>query len=567
MREFFDLGNNALFVKFVRSRLRKAALLPALIIAAVLCIGVIIFDEKLIKPNRPDSTFSQQAFFVLQGLILFLMGGSQVAAAVSHINESGIIDFHRVTPMPSKVQTIGILLGAPIRELLVYSVTLPFSVYVALAGPVGITGWCKLLLVQLGAAVMYYTLAMVAGMSAKSGKGASGRFVTLLAVLNFAAGRLYPFGVYGPTLLTVVPVYEEVFPDMPRGQAQQQMQQAQQAQQMQPPPGQKAGMQPGAGQNPNAQPGQGPQGPQQRNRGQRGQPPGQPREITFYSAPIPVVLQSLMFQGTFITFMFIAASRRIRSSRLPLYSKPMALLFFGCIAVLTLGSVWDSARALQVLGMVYFLTICAMMLTSTVTPVLGDVTKGMQRAWKMSSSRVPPWSDLTTNKFVVLLFAAILALATTVAITASPDQPMPWFIQFQNEFQPWQPLAVGVAVVLLFGFSMQYFHVITDRKANAFLAMLIVFGWLLPMMVGGFLSNTNEDLGNIVMAVSPITGIANAGGVSIDNTDPRTIQFAAIAPWAIFGAVFALLLVSAERKLRDRVHSENHQQVRKGEGE
>jgi hypothetical protein len=558
MREFFDLGNNALFVKFVRSRLRKAALLPGLIVVGFVCIGIIILDERMFKPRDPDSRYAQQLFFILQGLILFLMGGSQVAAAVSHINESGIIDFHRVTPMPSKVQTVGILLGAPIREFAFYSITLPFSLFCALAGPVGITDWCKLLLVQLGAALMYYTLAMVAGLSARTGKGASGRFVTMLAALNIAASQMYQFGVYGPTLLTVVPVYEEVFPDQRAAQRQQAMQQQQMAWQQQQAMQRQAMKQQGGKANPNVAPNPVPPPNPQVN-----QPPQ--REVTFYSLAVPVVLQSLLFQGTFLTFLFIAASRRIRSARLPLYAKPTALLFYGCIAVLTLGSAWDAARMFQVLGMVYFLTLCAMVLTSSITPMKGDAVKGVQRAWKMSGSRVPLWSDLATNKLVVVLFGAILAAATAAAIALSPDRPLPLRLVLQNDFQPWPPLAVGIAVICVFGFASQYFYLAADRRANAFLALLIVFGWLFPLMAGGLLTNVDEDIANVVIALSPITGIANAGGVSIDNTDLKTIQVAAIAPWTILGLLFGILLLFAERKLSERVHAENDGQPRRRE--
>jgi hypothetical protein len=263
--------------------------------------------------------------------------------------------------------------------------------------------------------------------------------------------------------------------------------------------------------------------------------------------------------------MFIAASRRIRSARLPLYAKPIALLFFGCIAVLTLGSVWEGSRMLQVLGMVYFLSMCAMVLTSSVTPPLGEVVKGMQRAWKMSGSRVPPWSDLATNKFVVLLFGAILAATTALCIAVAPNLPLPPRMVLQHEFQPWPSLAVGVAVIFAFGFSLQYFQLVADRRANAFMAILVVFGWLMPLMAGALLTNVNEDMSNVVMAISPISGIANAGAVSIDNTDLETIQVAAIAPWALLGLLFGLLLFNEERKRRDRIQTEHGDRPRRRE--
>jgi hypothetical protein len=559
MREFLDLANNPLFVKHVRSRLRRAALIPGLLVTALIGIGIIVLHERVfMDPQRPEPIIASVMFSVLQGLILFLMGGSQVASAASHINESGLIDMHRITPMPSKVQTLGLLLGAPIRELLLYTATLPFSMYVALSGSgtIGITAWCKLLLVQLGAALLYWTVAMVAGISAKTGRGASGRYVALLAVLNIMANNLYPLGISGPALLTVVPIYLEVFED--NNAAQQNQAAMQNAQQVAGPKGAKQVGPPGAKQvgPPAMQQGQ----PQQAQR-RRGQPGQQAKpEVTFYSASVPLVLQSLLFQGTFLAFLFIAASRRMRSARLPLYSKPVALLFFASISVLTLGNAWDTAKMLRILGIVYFLTMCGIMLTTSITPLKGDVVKGMQRARKMSGSHVPPWSDLSTNKLVVLLFGAILGATTALAILLAPDPPLPAFIQLQNVFQPWPPLAVGVATLFFFGFALQYLNLTMDRRGGVFIAGLIVFLWVLPLTAGGLISGADEEAGTIIMAVSPITGILNAGAVSIGAVAPSTVQIAAIAPSAIFALMFIGLLLGAERKSGSLVHAEHAEQ-------
>ncbi|MCE9531324.1 MAG: hypothetical protein K8T89_09415 [Planctomycetes bacterium] len=522
MREFFDLASNPLFVKHVRSRLRRGALLPPLLMILFLSLSILIVHEQIFMQGiQPDSRKAAQFFVILQGIILFLMGGSQVAAAIAHINETGIIDFHRVTPMPSKVQTIGILLGAPIRELILFAITLPFSFYIAASGDLGLGNWCKLLLVQIGAAILYYTLAMVSGMSAHSSRGASGRYVTLLAVMNLIAVRLYAVGIYGPTLITIVPIFEEVFVDEAVAQRG-----------------------PAAGQNPNA-------------------PPVPDHEITFYSAKIPVVLQSLMFQGTFITFFFLAASRRVRSDRLPLYSKPTALLFFTCITLLTLGSVWESARMLQILGLVYFLTLSGIMLARSITPGVGEISKGMQRAWKMTNSRVPPWSDLAASKVMVLLFGGIMLSSAALAILLSPVRPLPLILQIfppRNEFQPWPPLLVGLLTLLWYGFALQYFMIANYLRAKMLMATLVVVVSVLPLMFGGMFSNANDEFGTIFMAISPITGIMNAGAISIGLVEPFPVQVAAIAPAALLALMFFALLFTAERRLLNKVHAENRKE-------
>jgi hypothetical protein len=211
MREFFDLANNPLFVKHVRSRLRRSAVLPGIIIVVFLSLCIVWVNSQAKGPNDPHPTVGSMIFFWLQGFILVLLGGSQVAAAIAQMKDSGIIDFHRITPLPAPVQTIGIMVGAPIRELILYAVTLPFATYLALDGGIGITNFCKLLLVQLCGALMYYGLALITGLTGGKARGASGRYVAILGGLNFAAFWLFALGIYGPTLVTSMPVFYEVF--------------------------------------------------------------------------------------------------------------------------------------------------------------------------------------------------------------------------------------------------------------------------------------------------------------------------------------------------------------------
>ena len=71
--------------------------------------------------------------------------------------------------------------------LILYSITLPFALFMALEGPVGAGNFAKLVIVQLGSALMYYSLAMIAGLTGGKARGSSGRFVAILAILNLSA--------------------------------------------------------------------------------------------------------------------------------------------------------------------------------------------------------------------------------------------------------------------------------------------------------------------------------------------------------------------------------------------
>ncbi len=530
MRELFDLANNPLFVKYVRARLRRNALMPGIIVVAFLSL-CILFINSYLHRNGDDTepVVGSHMFYWFQGILLVLLGGSQVAAAIAQMKESGIIDFHRITPIPPKVQTIGIMLGAPIRELILYSVTLPFALFVAATGAFGVTNFVKLLLVQLGSALMYYSLAMITGLAGGRARGASGRFVGVLVLINIMATWLYAVGIYGPTLVTSTPVYLEINREVEEANAQKKwlaQQKLMGNQRFQNPP-----------------------------------PPAEPRPVvTFYGAPLPLVLQSLMFQGCVLTFLFIAASRRIHSARMPLYYKPTALLFMLSIAVLTLGSLWEAPTVLLALGMAYFFATVAIVLTNTVTPPSGDVVKGIQRARKLSDSRVPAWSDLSSNKLIVAAFAGITAATLSVALIAAP-QPVAAAMFQLNAFRPWPCVAVAVLAILTYGFASQYFALAFGKRAKAYFILFLFFAWMSPIILG-FIIETEIKEGIYLAAMSPIAGIVVAG-IDIPRVNEIGLMVCSIAPVAICSVFFLILLMSEETRLLREVADEHRPKKRK----
>lgn len=536
MRELLDLANNPLFVKHVRSRMRRSTLLPSIIVIVFLSLCIIGVHTLNKNPNNNGDSYSASImFFVFQGILLVLMGGSQVATSIAQMNETGIIDYHRITPIPAKVQTIGILLGAPIRELLLYAFTLPFALYVAIDGPIGVTNFCKLVLVQLGGALMYYSLAMILGLTGGKARGASGRFVAVLAILNILSGIFFGAGIYGPTLITSTPVFYEVFiaPQEAEEEKERQQRFQQQQQQM------------GGARRPNQPPPPPPQAP-----------PAEPkRKVSFYGVPLPIVLQSMMFQGCLLTFLFIGASRRIHSARLPLYTKPIALAFLGSLAILTMGSLWEDPTPFLTLGSVYFLVFGALMLTRTVTPSLGDVVKGMQRARKMSGYRVPPFSDLASNKINVLLYACIIGAAVSLGLLLAPQPPMR-IINFNPHFSAWPPLTVGILSLLSFGFASQYFALAYGSRSKQFFGLYIFFTWLTPIILGMIILMTEAKEGTYVIAMSPIAGIAISGMFRVAVLDETTIRIVSIAPHLVTSVIFLALLINEERKLLGEVADE-----------
>ena len=127
------LLDNPLIIKHKRSRLRTAQIVPGLI--AVVCICAVFTFIGFSLGNMANGGFF--AFLAgIGGLILVIGGANQVAMSVGSAKESGILDFHRVSPLPPLNLTLGFFLGAPIREYVLFAVIVPFMLITAVQGGV-----------------------------------------------------------------------------------------------------------------------------------------------------------------------------------------------------------------------------------------------------------------------------------------------------------------------------------------------------------------------------------------------------------------------------------------------
>jgi hypothetical protein len=187
--------DNPIFVKHCRSRLRRMHLLPSLAITAVLALSIVVIAYQFNKISGGRLAGGGEMFgalMILQSVILGAMGASQIGTSVAKARESGILDFHRVTPMSKLSMVLGFFFGAPVREYLMFAVTLPFSIACVVMGTPSIAGAFQLLVpLVLGAWVMH-AIAMLNALAGKSGKTGSGArgIVGMLIFLVFGGGWL-----------------------------------------------------------------------------------------------------------------------------------------------------------------------------------------------------------------------------------------------------------------------------------------------------------------------------------------------------------------------------------------
>jgi hypothetical protein len=182
--------DNAILVKHARSRLRLIQLLPSL--AVVMVLGVCI----MLMGYQYNGLLGGQAFgglMTLQLVILAIMGASQVGSSVGKARESGILDFHRASPMPPFSEALGFFFGAPIREYLMFAATLPMTLVCIWMGWPSFTGTFQLMGSLVLVAWTLHAIALLNALSGKGGKSGNRAIIGLVILLIFGSTAI----VYG----------------------------------------------------------------------------------------------------------------------------------------------------------------------------------------------------------------------------------------------------------------------------------------------------------------------------------------------------------------------------------
>jgi hypothetical protein len=499
------LYDNPILWKHIRSRLRVQHLVPSLIVVGVLC-ACIVWAGQLLGGLRNGAAY--HVLLYLQGAILLLLGTSQVAAAVAHAKETGVLDFHRVSPLPPSWVALGFLLGAPVREYVMFACTLPFAAFCVLVGevptPLGFVSITAFLLLN---GLMFHALGLVAGLVSRRPRGSSGLVVGLVIAVHIAANAFAYTPIITPAFLTCIPVTRlELREVMIRPEM---------------------GM-------------------------LRVSP-------TFYGLPLGVAGLTLLYQIPLLVFLFVAAVRKLRRERAPIYSKGLAIALLIVLATLAMGGLRDLANRPQaepglamfaVVAVLYTLFIAAIVVVVPTTPTASDIANGLRRAAKFGLTRLSPWSEWTGNSWALVSFCAILLASAVLTVYLVGGTP-------GKEF--WLSTSVAVLAVAQFGLARQYFELAFGRKAQPLFMLYLFLVWLVPLLVGALLAMAGggDRLTPPVMSISPLAGIvvsawpagmAAQGGIAPDFS---LSQLVALVSAAGLTLLFGFLAFGAERALRE----------------
>ena len=185
--------DNPILVKHARSRLRRVQVLPSIAVVMVIALSVVLLGYQYNGLNG-GQTFG--GLMTLQVVILGVMGASQVGSSVGKARESGILDFHRASPMPPFSMVLGFLFGAPIREYAMFAATLPFSMICVAVNRPSPLGFVQLMVPLVLGSWLLHSIALLNALAGKGGKSGSRGVVGLVMFLLFGGSWLVPsFGV------------------------------------------------------------------------------------------------------------------------------------------------------------------------------------------------------------------------------------------------------------------------------------------------------------------------------------------------------------------------------------
>ena len=186
------LIDNPLIVKHLRSRLRLSQLLPWVVVVLSLC--TLICGIGYYMGSLRDGSFWWLSS--IAALFLVVGGSNQVSSSVGSARESGILDFHRVSPLNPITVTLGFFLGAPIREYLLFALFVPFLVFSAREALDGYPGFFDLAVPTVLTACLVFAFSILVALTAKKPKMASVVIIVILMLSLFIGG----FSFFGITM-------------------------------------------------------------------------------------------------------------------------------------------------------------------------------------------------------------------------------------------------------------------------------------------------------------------------------------------------------------------------------
>ncbi len=502
---------NPLLVMYWRTALSRKGGIAALI--ATFLLGALVLLLALSAHDRHAARVAFYVLYTIQAGALFLGGVSRAAAAIGAERLTGLIDFHRASPLAPWRYVWGSLWGVAVVPWLVALVLLPFAVVLALVAGLGPLSVLVLYVVTTTCAVLYLLVGMTAGFLAPSGwTGVTGAVVLVMGLLMSVPMVL---ATVGPVLTVLATPFVVLVPLDQTGSAFS----------------------------------------------------GSRAMASFYGLEVPTLLLALLVQAVLIAVLFAGAVRRYRRPDFPWLSRPQAVGCYAAILALGLGMLWrfiappppsgpfsdwsffndDIGQRLVATAFLLGSAGFAAGLLALLTPSAHVFLLGLRRALKRKAlgSGPLPWPDTRSNLGLALALGAVgAAFALALALGAKPAVgTVP-------------PVAAILTALLLFA-TLAALSRLFEWAALAFPAHALAFALLflfvhfaVPVMVGGLIGLERGGLGNYVAAMSPPVGLIGAAMWLLGTADAGPVSFLSLC---IASLVFQVVIAAGVHVLCLRV--------------
>ncbi len=491
---WWKIWANPLILRYIRSRLRLRRSLGWIL--GVFIISTFTFFMIYLTSVNRDLASSRDAargvlipMFIIQGLIMMLMGTGSVASGLVQEKVAGTIDYQRLTPMSPLAKIVGYLFGLPIREYVLFAITLPYTIFALIVGRIPFDVFVPIYSIFFLSVILYHMTGMAAGMIARRWRFTARLTQGLVILLYLVLPQFSHLGLYGFQYLTVRPVLAaELFPLIP----------------------------------PQFMPGQSPNWPGLES-------------VPFFVWEFSSFGFSFILQSLLVLTLGTMCFRKWRDQNQHALSKGFGIGVFVLIAVMILGNLWplltrNTQINLPIMGglssdqldegvaivlpliMSYALLFAGMWILQLVTPNHHEVLRGWRRVTKYGESRLGWWRNESPSGLVlaVIIVVSFFAVGTELSLLAKNNFLPADQVGFLDRLC--LPLALTVALLSF------YAALISLENRRIFIVLLL--GWGLPALLAIFMGAalSSYRMGIYLSALSPLFLIAY-GGLFLDTTE------------------------------------------------
>ncbi len=454
---------NPIMRKCARSRLRLRHILSwgtitVTITGFVFMLVYLTATERGITDTASAAKATLLPVIIIQSIIMMLLGTGSVAGGLARERESGLLDYHRMTPMSPTSKILGFLFGLPVREYFLFSLTLPFIGFAVVVGQFSLLTLLHFYTVFFTSVWVYHLTGLVAGMVSSKPRFASIVAQGLVVVLYLVLPQLAFVGLTFFEFLTIRPtLYGMVMQEL--GAAQPGLDQA---------------------------------------AASAFSELAQYREVPFFNWRLHPTVFTLLVQGFLISAMWVIIYRKWCDQHRHPFSKVHALLCYGMTMFFLIGNLWpivadetiyakligrlglrpDLVAPLQILFLLLeiLLVLCGfvcLLMVHLVTPSQETMLKGWRRAHKYGRRRLPFNSDAASSLPVTVAMILLTFIGGLVLLRRTH--------QSERFFEQLPPLLAASAPPVLFAAILLFVQALRERFGARIFSVGLFLLWMVPM--------------------------------------------------------------------------------------